>query len=175
MKLVRDDRARFDLDEFLACPLMAHLATRSEEGARESPLWYLWEDRSLWFIVEEGYNTFQHRVLVQSHVAVGFVDLDPGVGHLQHAGVRGPATVAPWDDARASRLLRRYYRHLQGYRDPRVSPDEKTTGRHPMVFVRVAPETVVLREPSYREFVVNDAGPDPAGGGGGSGNRAVGS
>jgi nitroimidazol reductase NimA-like FMN-containing flavoprotein (pyridoxamine 5'-phosphate oxidase superfamily) len=154
MKLRRDARALFDLDEFLSRPLMAHLATRAEDGARDTPLWYLWENGALWFIVEEGYNTYQHRVLAHPDVAVGFVDFDPAAGRLQHVGVRGRATVVPWDHARASRLLRRYYRHLNGYREPPVASDEKTTGRHPMVFVRVEPESVVLREQSYRELVL---------------------
>ena len=159
MQLRRDDRAQFDLDEFLARPLMAHLATRSEAGARDSPLWYLWEDGVLWFIVEEGYNTFQHRVLAHPEVAVGIVDFDPVGGHLQHVGIRGGATVVPWNDARASRLLRRYYRHLEGYDEPPVEPGERTGGRLPMVFVRVVPEIAVLREQSYREFVLNSVGP----------------
>src|SRR5271170_3732230 len=112
MKLLRDPRAQFDLDEFLSRPLMAHLATGSARGARESPLWYLWEGRALWFIVEEGFNTFHHRVLARPRVAIGVVDFDPIAGRLQHVGVRGRAAVVPWDDARASRLLRRYYRQL---------------------------------------------------------------
>ena len=38
MKLLRNDRAESDLDEFLSRPLMAHLATESGAGAPESPL-----------------------------------------------------------------------------------------------------------------------------------------
>jgi hypothetical protein len=34
------DRAIFDLDEHLARPLYAHLAHSSENGPRESPVWF---------------------------------------------------------------------------------------------------------------------------------------
>jgi hypothetical protein len=54
MKLLRDEGARFDLDEFLSRPLMVHWATGTPDGARESPLWYPWEEQALWSIVEEG-------------------------------------------------------------------------------------------------------------------------
>ena len=100
--------------------------------------------------MEEGYNTFHERVLGYPRVAVGIVDFDPAAGRLQHVGVRRVAMVAAWDDARASRLLRRCYRRLGGYREPPSSPNENATGRWPMVFVRVDPETVVVREQSYR-------------------------
>ncbi|MGI0072159.1 MAG: pyridoxamine 5'-phosphate oxidase family protein [Thermoplasmata archaeon] len=118
MRITRDERAQFDLDEFLSRPLLAHLATGSEDGARESPLWYLWEDGAFWFVVEQGYNTYHERASRQPNVAIGLVDFDPRSGRLQHVGVRGRASIAPWDDDRASGLLRRYYRHLDGYEEP---------------------------------------------------------
>jgi len=33
----------FDADEFLQKPLLAHLATASGDGPRESPVWFVWE------------------------------------------------------------------------------------------------------------------------------------
>lgn len=156
MKLLRNARATFELDEFLARPLMAHLSTESPGGARESPLWYLWEDQAIWLIVEEGYNTFHQRILQEPRVAVGVVDFDPTVGRLQHVGMRGRGSLAAWDDARAARLHRRYYRVLNRYVDHPPTPGEKVTGRLPMVFVRVDPETVVLREQSYGKAVLAD-------------------
>ncbi len=159
MKVKRGERVRFELDEFLGRPLMAHLATVSEKGARDTPLWYLWEDGAFWFIVEVGYNTFHERVRANPSVSIGVVDFDPATGHLQHVGVRGRGHVVPWDDARASRLLRRYYRHLRGYRESPFRPGERVGGRLPMVFVRVDPESVVLREQSYRDVVLDQSAP----------------
>src|SRR5687768_3631032 len=40
----------FELDGFLARPLIAHLASDAPDGPRNSPLWFQWEDRALWFI-----------------------------------------------------------------------------------------------------------------------------
>jgi len=40
----------FDVDGFLQRPLMAHLATASAFGPRESPVWFLWEDEAIWLI-----------------------------------------------------------------------------------------------------------------------------
>jgi hypothetical protein len=159
MRVERSRRARFDLDEFLARPLMAHLATSAKHGGRDSPLWYLWEDRALWFIVEVGYNTFQDRIADQSSVGVGVVDFDPVTGRLQHVGIRGRGRLVPWDDDRAARLLGRYYRRLRGYRDVPRAPGEPVGGRHRMLFVKVEPTSVVIREQSYREVVLASAGP----------------
>jgi hypothetical protein len=40
----------FDVDEFLQKPLLAHLATASSDGPRESPVWFLWEAGALWLV-----------------------------------------------------------------------------------------------------------------------------
>jgi nitroimidazol reductase NimA-like FMN-containing flavoprotein (pyridoxamine 5'-phosphate oxidase superfamily) len=40
----------FPIEEFLARPLVAHLATIGADGPCESPLWYSWEDEAMWFI-----------------------------------------------------------------------------------------------------------------------------
>jgi len=59
MKPVRETGNHFDLDEeatrrlmddVLKRPLFAHLATASEHGPRESPVWFLWEDDAIWII-----------------------------------------------------------------------------------------------------------------------------
>ena len=44
------EREIFDLDEFLSRPLFAHLATASEQGPRESPVWFHWDGHYLWII-----------------------------------------------------------------------------------------------------------------------------
>ena len=69
----------FDVDEFLQKPLLAHLATASGDGPRESPVWFLWEAGALW----------------------------PN-GVLRHVGIRGVATIEPLDRPRLYRMLRRY-------------------------------------------------------------------
>ncbi len=44
------DRAIFDMDEFLARPLYAHLAHNGEQGPRESPVWFHWDGQAIWII-----------------------------------------------------------------------------------------------------------------------------
>jgi hypothetical protein len=142
-----------DLDEFLERPLLAHIASGSEGGARNSLFWYLWEEGALWVILEEGFNTIGGRVRNDPRVAVGLADFDPRTGKLEHVSIRGTASLEPWDDARASRLLRRYYRHLKGYRERPATGDEKVRGRLPMTFLKVVPDSVVIRGHSYAEQV----------------------
>lgn len=60
MKIIRGKRS-FDLDSFLEKPLFAHLATTSEEGARDSPVWFLWQDNCLW-IIGTPEDTFPSRI-----------------------------------------------------------------------------------------------------------------
>jgi hypothetical protein len=153
-RLTRDARATFDLAEFLARPLLAHVATASPEGARSSVFWYLWEDDALWMIAEEGFNTVQGRVRSDPRVAVGIVDFDPRTGFFQHVSLRGTASVEAWDDARGSRLLRRYYRHLDGYVERPEPPGSTVGGRLPMTFLRMVPGSVMLRELEYRRSVL---------------------
>ena len=162
-RVLRNDRAKFDLGEFLSRPLLAHVSTSSERGARNSVFWYLWEESALWMIVEEGYNTAQDRVRDDSRVAVGIVDFDPKTGFLQHVSIRGKGSLEPWDDDRGSRLLRRYYGHLDGYVAPPRTPREPTTGRGPMVFLRVTPTSVLLRDHAYRTSVLESAAKKRAG------------
>ncbi len=148
--VLRHRKADFDMDEFLSRPLMAHLATTAESGACESPLWYVWEDQAVWLLAEVGYNSFQERIQRDGRCAIGFVDFSPSTGRIQHLGMRGIARSEPWDDARAMRFLRRYYRAYLGYREPPTRPgDVPITGRFPMIWVRFDPETMVLKDQSF--------------------------
>ena len=97
----------FDIDPFLQRPLIAHLATMSEDGARESPVWFLWEDNAIW-LVGNTRDSFPKRIQADGRCAIGLVDFDLEGGLLQHVGLRGNATVVPLDQARLYRLLRRY-------------------------------------------------------------------
>jgi hypothetical protein len=153
-RVLRNDRAKFELDEFLSRPLVLHVSTTSTEGARNSVFFFLWEEGAFWMILEEGYNTVQARVRADPRVALGIVDFDPSAGFLQHVSVRGHASLEPWDDDRAGRLLDRYYGRLEGYSAPPHMPGTKTRGSRPMTFLKVLPESVMMRELGYREFVL---------------------
>lgn len=148
MQIVGTRSENIDLDEFLARPLFAHLATSCEDGPRDAPLWFLWEEVALWFIVVVSENTFQERVRLDPRCAVGIVDFELQTGMVQHVSFRGRAKVEPWDVERAKRLLSKYLgediakwdqkRFVEGLDDPEG-----------WLFVRFQPETAMVRDQSY--------------------------
>ena len=147
MQMIRDgSRGTFDLDEFLSRPLFAHLATASEHGPRESPVWFSWEEGAFW-IMGDGGDTFPKRVEEEPRCAVGIVDFDPNTGLVRHAGFRGRATVRPYDRDRVGRLFSRYLGgEKAGWDDEFHDALDDTS----LVFVRFEPETVVVRDQSYK-------------------------
>jgi hypothetical protein len=158
MEIIRETGSHFDLqeddslsllEEILARPLFAHLATASERGPRESPVWFLWEDEAVWIIGNYKTDSFPARIELEPRCALGIVDFDRASGLVQHAGFRGRARLLPHDALRLQRLLSRYL-------GPRLEEwDErfvKILGDADYVFVRFEPETAVVRDQS---FIVN--------------------
>ena len=146
MRVIYDRPGRFDLDEFLARPLFAHLATASQAGARESPMWFLWEDDAIWIIGNRKTDTFPARIQREPRCAIGIVDFDRTRGLVQHAGLRGRATLEPFEPARARRLLRRYLGSREERWDARF---RETLNDADNLLVRFEPETIVVRDVSY--------------------------
>jgi len=147
MRVIRDgSRGTFDLEGFLCRPLFAHLATASEHGPRESPVWFSWEEGALW-IIGDSDDTFPGRVRADPRCAIGIVDFDPATGLVQHAGFRGRATVGPFDVDRARRLFSRYLGGEEAGWDDVFLEALDDPG---LVFVRFEPETVVVRDQSFR-------------------------
>jgi len=135
----------FDIEEFLKRPLFAHLATISEDGARESPVWYLWEDNAIWLIGNTR-DSFPKRIRKDGRCAIGIVDFDLSRGFLQHVGFRGEATVVPLDKERLYRLLRRYL----GDDETKWNPSFRATVIDGLdLMVRFIPTSIVARDQSY--------------------------
>jgi hypothetical protein len=139
------DRAIFELDEFLSRPLYAHLAHNSEHGPRESPVWFHWDGQALWII---GGTTFPANLKRDPRCALGIVDWSPATGLSQHVGFRGRAEVLPLDPAMARTIFRRYFGPDESAWDRRF--DDVFTGEQGLEMVRIIPETVVVRDQSYR-------------------------
>lgn len=140
-----EDTLPVELDAFLDRPLFCFLATLSAGGApRISPLWFLWEDGSVWIIADRE-RTYAMRVERTPEAALAVVDFDARSGLVQHVGMRGAATLEPFDADRADRLLRRYL----GER--REAWDEGFRGLGPDRWgvIRFDPETVVARDQSF--------------------------
>jgi Pyridoxamine 5'-phosphate oxidase len=146
MKLIHDRPGTVDLEEFLSRPLFAHLATASEEGPRESPVWFLWEDAAVWIIGSRRDDSFPGRIEREPSCAIGVIDFDRQCGLVHHVGMRGRASVEPFEPERARRLLQRYLGQRRDawdrrFRDTLEDPDN--------VLIRFSPETVVARDQSY--------------------------
>ena len=99
-----------DIDAFLSRPLFCFLSQRGDGGARVSPLWYLWdpEAETCWMVAQLAGRSYPERVRQYPDSALAVVDFDPYAGRVGHVGMRGRASLEPWDDAVADRLLRRY-------------------------------------------------------------------
>lgn len=139
--------------DLLSRPLFAHLATTCEAGPRESPVWFLWEDESLWIIGNYRTDTFPRRIESDGRCAIGIVDFDRATGLVQHAGFRGRAYLEPHDEEKVKRLLARYLGEELSLWDVRF---REILGDAEYVLVRFEPETAVVRDQSYR--VERDAG-----------------
>jgi Pyridoxamine 5'-phosphate oxidase len=144
---LKEEQARLLLDDLLSRPLFAHLATNSQAGPRESPVWFLWEDEAIWIIGNYKSDTFPKRVEEEPRCALGIVDFNPATGLVQHVGFRGRARLQPHDAARLQRLLSRYLGAPLEDWDERFV---KILGDTDYVFVRFEPETAVVRDQSYR-------------------------
>jgi hypothetical protein len=139
------NRAIFNLNEFLARPLYAHLAHASQDGPRESPVWFDWDGKCIWII---GGTSFPTNLKVDPRCALGIVDWQPRTGLSHHVGIRGRADVVPFEAERARTIFRKYFGPDETAWDPRF--DDVFTGELGLEMVRIWPETVVVRDQSYR-------------------------
>ena len=146
MRVIRDRPRSVDVDEFLSRPLFAHLATASDDGPRESPVWFLWEEGALWILGSRRTDSFPARLERDPRCAIGIVDFDLTTGLVQHVGFRGRATIEKLDEEREKRLLARYLGPDEARWDTRF---RESLGDADTVFVRFEPETAVARDVSY--------------------------
>ena len=140
-----EDGLEVALDEFLARPLFCFLAQRSGEGPRLSPLWFLWEDAAVWNVAWLDERSYPERVQEYPETTVAVVDFDPATGRVEHVGMRGEATLEPYDCSRADRLFEKYLG------DDREAWPETFRGLDAESYrlIRFDPETVVARDQSY--------------------------
>ncbi len=135
----------FDLDEFLARPLFAHLATGSPDGPRESPVWYLWEHCAIWH-TGTSQDSFPKRIMSEPRCAIGVVDFNLERGLLKHVGMRGTAIVVPLSSDRLYRLLRRYLGNDRATWNKRFG---KAVIERLDLMIKFDPHSVVMNDQSY--------------------------
>jgi hypothetical protein len=140
-----EEAARHLMDEILSRPLFAHLATDSEAGPRESPVWFMWETEALWIIGNYQTDSFPKRIEREPRCAVGVVEFDVSTGLVRHVGFRGLAHLESHDAERMKRLLGRYMGKIERW-DSRFTEILDDTN---YIFIRFDPETAVVRDQSY--------------------------
>jgi hypothetical protein len=135
----------FDPSAVLLKPLVAHLATGSPDGPRESPVWFLWEEQAIW-LIGNSQDSFPKRLRAESRCAVGMVDFDVERGILRHTGIRGVAEIRAMDQARLGRFLERY-----------LGPDRDAWNpwfiehiADPLdLMIRITPQSIVAKDVSF--------------------------
>lgn len=141
-----DEKKSLDLLEYvLSMPLFAHLSTTDNGNPRESPLWFLWEDNSIWFIGHYYNDTFPKRLEANPACAVGVVHFKPDKGIVQHVGIRGYAYIEPHNLTKVKKLLCRY----MGEEERWDSRFKAIIGDVNYILIKLVPETVVVRDQSY--------------------------
>lgn len=138
------ERQIFALEEFLARPLFAHLATMSEQGPRDSPVWFHWDGGVIWII---GGESFPENIRRDPRCALGIVDFDRHTGLVEHVGLRGSAAVVPFETEIAESIFGKYMGADQSGWDRRF--ESVWNGRSKYPLVRFTPETAVVRDQSY--------------------------
>lgn len=97
----------FDLDGFLAQPLVARVATVGRSGPGVRPLWYLWEQQAFWWLTG-GWSKLGQLLERDPRVALVVDTCDLERGKVLQVTARGSARLQPFDAARARRWGERY-------------------------------------------------------------------
>lgn len=92
------------LDEFLARPLVAHLAS---SGPAVTPVWFLWEGGVFWWLTG-AWSRLPSRLQEDPRVALVVDTCDLATGQVMQVNVRGDAQVVALDKAVAIRKLSKY-------------------------------------------------------------------
>lgn len=137
----------FDVDEFLAQPLVARVATN---GPTVRPVWFLWEDGAFWWLTGSWSRLAEH-LRDDSVVALVIDTCDLATGTVRQVQAWGDAEVVSFDADRAQRTLRRYLGD-----DPTRWDQERfgvtevgVAGSEQTAFVRLVPARLAARDLSF--------------------------
>jgi nitroimidazol reductase NimA-like FMN-containing flavoprotein (pyridoxamine 5'-phosphate oxidase superfamily) len=135
----------FDLDAFLAQPLVAHVATN---GPTIRPVWYLWEQGAFWWLTGS-WSRLPDRLRRDPAMALVVDTWDASTGVVMQLIASGRGEVVPFDADRARRKLIRYL----GDDESRWDEERFVTGTFDepsAAFVRLLPDRLTARDLSYR-------------------------
>jgi nitroimidazol reductase NimA-like FMN-containing flavoprotein (pyridoxamine 5'-phosphate oxidase superfamily) len=92
------------VDEFLARPLVAHLATA---GPSVRPIWFLWDDAAFWWLTGD-WSRLDETLARDPAVTLGIDSCDLVTGEVLAVTARGQAEIVPWQREIAVRKLSKY-------------------------------------------------------------------
>jgi nitroimidazol reductase NimA-like FMN-containing flavoprotein (pyridoxamine 5'-phosphate oxidase superfamily) len=130
----------FDLEEFLAQPLVARVATSDPPEVR--PVWFLWEDGAFWWITGS-WARLPRLLSNDPRVALVIDTCDLSTLEVLQVTANGRAELVPLDEARAKRKLRRYLGE-----DEETWPGEFRVFGPDTRFVRLVPDRLITRDMS---------------------------
>ncbi|RSM60048.1 phosphate oxidase [Kibdelosporangium aridum] len=137
----------FDVEAFLARPLVARVATN---GPTVRPVWFLWEDNAFW-ILSGPWTKLPRRVLADPAVALVVDECDLVTGTVRQVVARGRGEILPFDVPRGFRKLSRYLGDDETLWDARfrwyLHDDPAASG---IVWLRVKPDSMKTADLSYR-------------------------
>ena len=133
----------FDLDGFLAQPLVARVAAR---GPSILAVWFLWEDGAFWWLTG-GWSRLSATLKADPSVALVVDTCDLATGEVLQLSAEGEAEIYQLDSGRARRLLRRYL----GADESRWSERFKSGTFHDPTtrLIRLEPTRMRARDLSY--------------------------
>jgi nitroimidazol reductase NimA-like FMN-containing flavoprotein (pyridoxamine 5'-phosphate oxidase superfamily) len=133
----------FALDEFLARPLVARVATA---GPKLRPVWFLWEDDCFWWLTG-AWARLADELKENAQVELVVDTCDLATGEVLQVRASGHAELVPFD---ADRALRKLTRYLGPDRDTWDARFDAGTFDDPSVrFARLAPERLTARDLSF--------------------------
>ena len=132
----------FELDEFLARPLVARLATA---GPRVRPVWFVWEDDCFWWLTG-AWARLAKELASDPRVEIVVDTCDLATGEVLQVRARGHAQIVPFDSERATRKFTRYLGAEADHWDRRLAgtfddPDTR--------FARLQPDRLRARDLSF--------------------------
>ncbi|MET8311042.1 pyridoxamine 5'-phosphate oxidase family protein [Micromonospora sp. NPDC005173] len=136
----------FDVDAFLARPLVARVATN---GPTVRPVWYLWEDHAFWVLTGPWTKLFT-RVHADPSLALIVDECDLVTGVVRQVIARGRGELLPFDVPRGRRKLARYLGADENRWDERfhryLYDDPHSRGT---VWLRISAESMTVQDLSY--------------------------
>jgi hypothetical protein len=136
---------RFDIDVFLAQPLLARVAAA---GPSVRAIWFLWEQGCFWWLT--GSWARLPAILTEDpRVALVVDTCDLGSGVVRQVSASGDAELLPFDPDRARRKLVRYLGADEQAWDPRFQIEALALDQATR-FVRLSPQRLIARDLSFR-------------------------